>query len=244
MFLFILGGEASSARADVAAIAEEVEAQYAAGDDPFVIYDSGAYSIGVTILGATVEDPTIDFYPGADDYCIVLTTSGGSEYSYSAAEGAQDGSCAPAGAAPFDPEDVGALDTSLTSSEYWFGLSIGDCLLDDTSIISTTGEPSPLMAPTVVACSESHAGEVYAIAGIEGEETPDDAAFRLHTHELCEGAAFTSYVGIPYLDSDLYYSVLYPTGETFEVGADEMVCILTTGGSTTGSLRDSAVAEE
>jgi hypothetical protein len=244
VFFFVLGGEASSARSDVAAIGEEIEAQYAVGEEPFVIYDSGAYSIGATILGASIEDPTVEFYSGADDFCVVLTTSSGSQYSYSAVEGAVDGSCAPDGVSPFDPGSVGALDTTLTSSDYWFDLSIGDCLLDDTSIVSTAGQTDPLTAPTVVACSEPHMGEVYAIAGIGGENAPDEAAFRLHTHELCEGAPFESYIGMPYLDSDLYYSVLYPTGETFEAGANEMVCILTTGDETTGSLRDSAAAEE
>ncbi len=244
--IFFLGqGEASSARADVAAIGEEVAAQYEAGGEPVVLYSDGAYSIGATLLESNVTDQTLDFYPGAEDFCIVLTTSSGVSYSYDAATGAMDGSCAPAGTEPLDSTDIGTLDSSLTSSEYWFDLSIGDCVLDDTSIIT---EPSgslsaPLSSPTIVPCTDSHVGEIYAIARIEGQDAPDDTAFRHHARELCEGAAFESYVGEPYFGSDLFYAVLYPTEESFSAGANEMVCILTTGsGETTGSLR-SEVAE-
>ena len=245
MIFFLGQGEASSARADVAAIGEEVAAQYEAGWEPVVLYSDGAYSIGATLLESNVTDPTLNFYPGAEDFCIVLTTLSEASYSYNAAAGAMDGSCAPAGAEPPGQTDIGTLDSSLTSSEYWFDLSVGDCVLDDTSVVTDPAGVSsdPLSSPTIVPCTDSHVGEIYAIARIEGQEAPDDTAFRHHARELCEGAAFESYVGEPYFGSDLFYAVLYPTEESFSAGANEMVCILTTeSGEMTGSLRDS-VAE-
>jgi hypothetical protein len=242
--VFLLGeGAAPSARADVTAIGEEVVAQYEAGGDPLVMYRDGVYIIGTTLMGSTVIDPSLAFYPGADTFCVVLTTSDGTSYSYAAETGPVDGSCAPATTDPIDPSAMSALDPSLTSSPYWFGLSTGDCLLDDTSVVTNSGtaSPGPLSSPTIVACTEPHVGEVYAIARIESQDAPDDLTFQLHSVELCEGTAFESYVGAPYFGSDLYYSVLYPTEASFSTGTNEMVCILATGDTTTGSLRDSMV---
>jgi hypothetical protein len=240
---FFLGGDAvaTAARSDVTAIGTEVAAQYAEGDtDPVVLYSDGTYTIGSTVIGATVVDPTLDYYPGNGSFCVVITTPEGKSYGYSAVDGQVDGSCAPAGVEPMGPVASGTLDTTLTTSPYWFGLSIGDCVLESTFTDRDDdgGSAGPLVAPTVVPCTDAHAGEVYAIARILGDEAPDAVVFRQQTRELCEGPAFEAFVGLPYLESTLYYSVLYPSDATWAVGADEMVCILTEGGSTTGSLRD------
>ncbi len=242
---FLMGGNAAAAaaRADVSAIGEEIAAQYTVGGgDPVVIYADGAYTIGSTVIGATVVDPSIAYYPGAGSFCVVLTTVEGKSYGYSATAGQVDGSCAPEGVDPVEPNAADTLDTSLTTSAYWFGLSIGDCVLESTLTDrdASGASPGPLMAPTVVPCAEAHVGEVYAIARITTDEAPDASMFRQQTNQLCEGPAFEAYVGMPYLQSSLYYSVLYPSDATWAVGADEMLCLLTDGGNaTTGSLRDS-----
>ncbi len=241
VYFLLFTGEAWSARADVTAIGEEVEEQYSAGHEPFVMYEDGVYSVGETVIGASVDDPTVEFYAGADSFCVVLTTASGSSYSYSATAGAEDGSCVPSGVQPFDPSVAGAL-TELSTSEFWFGLSVGDCILDDTSAISASGTSSTTSvdAPSVVACSQPHVGEVYAIAEIGEGDVEGDLAFRLHVSELCEGPAFVGYTGESYLESDLFYSVLYPTEEAAGYGADEMVCLLTTGEQVTGSARSTS----
>ena len=236
------GGEAGAARDDVTAIGQKVAALYAAGDgDPLVTYGGGVYTVGPDLLTASVVDPTLAFYPGADDFCVVLTTAADVSYSYKAGTGEMDGSCAPASAQPQGPVTTNTLDPSLQTSAVWFDLPVGACVLDDTGVVSagTSPSPGPLASPTIVPCTDSHAAEVYAIASIGGDTAPTEAAFQQNTHDLCGGPLFESYVGVPYIDSKLYYSVLYPTDAMWAVGQREMVCLLSDGGTTTGSLKGS-----
>jgi hypothetical protein len=241
---FVLGSDtvATAARSDVTAIGTEVAAQYQAGTgDPVVLYADGAYTVGSTVIGATVDDPTLAYYPGEGSFCVVITTVEGTSFGYSATGGQVDGSCAPAGVEPIGPIASNTLDASLTTSPYWFGLSIGDCVLESTLTDRAADgtEEGPLTAPTVVPCTDAHAGEVFAIGRILVDDAPDAVVFRQQTRELCEGPKFEEYVGLPYLESTLFYSVLYPSDATWAVGADEMLCLVTEGGSTTtGSLRD------
>lgn len=132
------------------------------------------------------------------------------------------------------------LDSTLTTADRWFGLSIGDCVL----AFDTGTDPTNLSItkPQVVPCTEAHYGEVYAVAGISGDAAPDDATFRMQSREVCAGSLFTGYVGASsYADSSLYYDVLYPTARSWQNGTHQMVCLLVEKGeSTTGSLKASA----
>jgi hypothetical protein len=149
------------------------------------------------------------------------------------------------GAAPnvtFTPAaatDAYTVDSTLTTADRWFGLALGDCVL---TFDTATDPTDPLIEkPKVVPCTDAHYGEVYAIASIEGDVPPDDAAFRLQSREVCAGPLFASYVGVTaYADSSLYYDVLYPAQRSWENGTHQMVCLLVEGGeSTTGSLKGS-----
>ena len=141
---------------------------------------------------------------------------------------------------PLSTSGVPAVDSTLTVADRWFGLAIGDCVLEfDTGV--DPADPT-IEKPEVVPCSGAHFGEVYAIADIEGDTLPSDATFRLHSREVCAGPLFSSYVGVEaYEDSGLLFDVLYPAERSWENGTHQMVCLLVeTGGSTTGSLKGSA----
>ena len=135
------------------------------------------------------------------------------------------------------------LDTSLAISRYWYDLTVGDCVSAFYAAEPDESGDYPFQDPTVVPCSEPHYGEVYALALIGGTEAPDDAVFQAHTAQLCEGPAFTDYVGVSdYFDSALYYDVLYPNPEAWKDGGHEMVCVVVEeSGTTVGSLRDSGL---
>jgi hypothetical protein len=140
---------------------------------------------------------------------------------------------------PLAPSGIPAVDSTLTVADRWFGLAIGDCVLE----FDTGADPADptIEKPEVVPCSGAHFGEVYAIAAIGGDTVPDDATFRLHSREVCAGPLFASYVGVEeYEDSGLLFDVLYPAERSWENGTHQMVCLLVEkGGSTTGSLKGS-----
>lgn len=128
-----------------------------------------------------------------------------------------------------------SLDTSVQVADRWFGLAIGDCV---APFASGTTDDATIEQPEVVSCDVAHYGEVYAIADISGDALPDDQEFRSHTREVCEGTLFSSYVGVDYRASGIFYDVLYPAQRSWDAGTHQMVCLLVEpGGTTTGSLR-------
>jgi hypothetical protein len=131
------------------------------------------------------------------------------------------------------------LDTSLAVSHYWYDLALGDCVSAFHAAEPDASGEYPFVDPIVVPCSESHYGEVYAVAAIGGTEAPNDAIVQAHIAQLCEGSAFTDYVGVSdYYESSLYYDVLYPNSAAWADGGNEMVCVVVEeSGSTVGSLR-------
>ena len=135
------------------------------------------------------------------------------------------------------------LDASLAVSSYWYDLAIGNCVSDFYAAEPDASGEYPFVDPVVVPCSESHYGEVYALALIGGTEPPNDAVFQAHMAQLCEGSAFEDYVGVSdYFSSALYYDTLYPSPEAWKDGGHEMVCVLVDeSGSTVGSLKDSGL---
>jgi hypothetical protein len=133
------------------------------------------------------------------------------------------------------------LDTTLTTSYDWYGLTVGDCITTFYSEETSEDGEFLFVDPTVVPCSEPHYGEVYALAGIGGVAPPSDATFEAHRRQLCEGFAFEDYVGVSdYYESAIYYDTLYPNDSGWKDGFREMVCVLAEdGGITSGSLKGS-----
>jgi hypothetical protein len=113
---------------------------------------------------------------------------------------------------------VVALAAAACGSASVFELSVGDCFDDPTS----GGEVSSVSA---VDCAEPHDNEVYALYDYDGDSYPGEAAMSAAADEGCE-ARFEDYVGIGYLDSELYYTHLTPTQESWDEGDREVVCVL------------------
>jgi hypothetical protein len=112
-----------------------------------------------------------------------------------------------------------------------FSLQVGDCVNDldfDADLISEgVGVP----------CSDPHVYEVYYETFFEGLDLEN---IKLKADEACE-SGFESYVGVPFEESELYYSVLYPSAESYEDGDREVTCLLVTedGSTLTGSMKGS-----
>lgn len=124
------------------------------------------------------------------------------------------------------------LSVAACSGTSVLDLEVGQCLTDTTSDDQVSSVP-------VVDCAEPHAGEIYALPQLPDGDFPGEQVISDQADQMCAGQAFQDYVGLPYQDSDIYYSTLVPSTETWDDGDREIVCILAAqdGSSSTGSLR-------
>lgn len=119
-----------------------------------------------------------------------------------------------------------------------FDLEVGDCLNPDEG---TEGEVTEIEA---VPCSEPHTQEVFALPEYEAPEGqsddlyPGEGEIRKFADAACLDA-FERYTGADYLDSDLFFSYLHPSLDSWNEGDDRtVVCVIVaTGEPTTGSVR-------
>lgn len=113
-------------------------------------------------------------------------------------------------------------------------LEVGQC------ISSSIAEDEVSTVP-VVACTEPHSGEIYALPQLPDGEFPGDQAVQDSGNTLCLGQEFQNYIGIAPEQSTLGVNILFPTTETWADGDREIVCIVRDGeAETTGSLRGAA----
>lgn len=113
---------------------------------------------------------------------------------------------------------TGAVDDLVDQSV--FALEVGLCFDDDADAadeISSVPDRE---------CQEPHDNEVYAVLELDDGDFPGQEALSTHARELCTGATFEDYVGIPYLDSELEVFPLTPTESGWEGGDHEVVCAL------------------
>ena len=78
-------------------------------------------------------------------------------------------------------------------------------------------------------CDEPHDAEVFAIRELDGASYPGDEAVQQRASEVCSGTAFEEYFSVPYLDSSLDATYLWPTEENWSAGDHEVVCAAVSG---------------
>jgi hypothetical protein len=123
--------------------------------------------------------------------------------------------------------DAGGL-TRLTDA------AVGTCLDFGDSVDSEVAE-----LPTVP-CSEPHTHEIYALADSDAATYPGLRALEAEAETMCLGE-FEDYVGVSAPDSELFYSWLVPTRDSWDRGDDrQIVCILggNDGNALIGTVRD------
>jgi len=114
-----------------------------------------------------------------------------------------------------------------------FALQVGDCFNfpEEDLIVSLEALP----------CSQPHDAEAYLSFDQDGDEYPGAAAVAAQTERGCF-AAFESFVGIPWEESELDIAALEPTQESWEDGDDrEVTCAIVSydGSKLTGSTKGS-----
>ncbi|MBB6120706.1 septum formation family protein [Nocardiopsis algeriensis] len=123
--------------------------------------------------------------------------------------------------APAGPEDTDVFDVYL-----------GDCMNE----METNWDDSVSSVPKVD-CSEPHDFEVYHVEDIaESGDYPGEDRVSEMSAAICE-PAFETFVGVSYLDSELYYTPLFPTSDGWDYGDREVLCLIhELDAQTTGTL--------
>lgn len=110
-----------------------------------------------------------------------------------------------------------------------FDVKVGDCVGDFEDEDEVTDV-------SVVPCADEHAQEVFASAEIPDGDFPGDDALREQAQEEC-AAEFATFVGTPWPESELDYTWLQPTEESWSQGDRELICLVyDPAGPVTGSL--------
>lgn len=133
-----------------------------------------------------------------------------------------------------------ALAATLTGC----GLFDDDDPAEPTSVFDV-GPGTCLKGPTVVEadltevdavpCEESHTQEAYAVAeyvapiGADGDAYPGEEALTDFADRAC-AEEFEAYVGVSYLDSELFFTYLLPSPQSWEEGDRDVLCVATDAG--------------
>lgn len=88
-------------------------------------------------------------------------------------------------------------------------------------------------------CTKEHDVEAYASTSLSGDSYPGDDEITAQADEFCL-AEFESFIGRAYQDSDLQFSFLYPTEESWASDDREILCLVIAPEPLTGSLEGSA----
>ncbi|GAB2489626.1 septum formation family protein [Nocardiopsis aegyptia] len=104
-----------------------------------------------------------------------------------------------------------------------FELNVGDCFIDSEMEAVLGGEG--VSEVPLVDCAEPHDSEFFVAEDMPEGEYPGDEAVSAEADELCEGQAFTDFVGVPYEESLLLALPLTPTEQSWDTVDDrEIIC--------------------
>ncbi|TDE08100.1 septum formation family protein [Jiangella asiatica] len=125
-------------------------------------------------------------------------------------------------------DEAGNITESADDADV-FEVRVGDCLGD-------FGDSAEVSEVALAPCDDEHAQQAYAVSELSDGDFPGDEAFRAEADEVCV-AEFETFVGVPYAESELDYTWLQPTEESWEQGDRELVCLVyDPAGPVTGSL--------
>jgi hypothetical protein len=131
---------------------------------------------------------------------------------------------------PVETEAAGPEDTDV------FAIALGDCLNE----MSSNADDQVSEVPQID-CAEPHDYEVYHVEDIpESGAYPGETSVQESADSMCL-EAFDGFVGMPYAESGIDYTPLYPTEEGWGMGDREVLCLAyDLSGQVTGSLAGAA----
>ncbi|GAA1988404.1 hypothetical protein GCM10009799_12580 [Nocardiopsis rhodophaea] len=111
-----------------------------------------------------------------------------------------------------------------------FDIEVGECL-------ASVPQDGEVFNVETIDCAETHEGEVYANVTLDDGDFPGVKKIEKTVDARCS-EEFESFVGIGYNDSELEFTSLYPTEESWNTWDDRQVtCIIADPEGTTGSLK-------
>ncbi|QDB80383.1 septum formation family protein [Georgenia wutianyii] len=127
---------------------------------------------------------------------------------------------------------VGAAGCSANSV---LDLTVGDCLNQSDL------EGDEVSSVEAVECSEEHDAEIFAEHEFTGDSYPGLTVVQEESEEVCT-EKFEEFIGVPYLESELYFTMLYPSEQSWDDADDRTtLCIVLSEEPMTGSLEGAAI---
>jgi hypothetical protein len=123
-----------------------------------------------------------------------------------------------------EPTEVADDDPIEPDTVYVGDLCVGDCF-DMPESAEESGEIDEVR---LIPCGDPHDTEVFALVELPtpvGEPYPDEDQLATEGEDLCK-ASFESYVGVPYVNSSLWMSVIYPGPSEWRKGDRAAACLL------------------
>ncbi|QIK63487.1 hypothetical protein G7068_09960 [Leucobacter viscericola] len=131
-------------------------------------------------------------------------------------------------------DDSTASDATVPDAFKTETFAVGDC-------INTVTTDDKGTRAEKVDCATAHDGQVSHVETLPKADYPGEEAISAQANTVCTGDSFTSFVGIPFSDSNLSGSFLYPKEFNWMVGDRQITCMVHEAeGKTTGSLQGAA----
>jgi hypothetical protein len=130
------------------------------------------------------------------------------------------------------PKPMPSPTLTTLSTKGAYSLGIGDCF-DARQLGKRT------FKHLIQNCTDLHIDQVFDRYDLEGVDFPGESAVQDSASKHCQDA-FGPFIGLPYLESALQYSYLYPSADTWAKGDREIICfVFDPDGKTRGSLKAS-----
>ncbi|MGM0384728.1 MAG: septum formation family protein [Actinomycetota bacterium] len=114
-----------------------------------------------------------------------------------------------------------------------FDIPVGACL--DSAAL----EGDQVAQIETLECTVEHDVETYASLELSGDSYPGQDEILAQADEFCL-AEFETFIGTAYQDSELDFSFLYPTEESWGTGDREVLCLVISPEPVTGTLEGTA----
>jgi hypothetical protein len=121
-----------------------------------------------------------------------------------------------------------------------FALRVGDCL-NSTDDMASDEEITNIVSVPTMPCGDEHDSEVFASHDMTGDDYPGDDAVITAADDFCY-TEFEGFVGLPFEESALYYTTMFPTEDSWDLDGDrEILCVVVDdAGAVTGTLAGAA----
>lgn len=122
-----------------------------------------------------------------------------------------------------------------------FDVQVGDCVADIYAI-GQADAGAGVETLGIIDCEQPHNAELYHVGDVPvaSVELPSEQELTGQANQICLDA-FEGFVGTPYLQSELDYTLFLPTAESWRYGDREIMCLIVSGDPVTGSAQGSAL---